>query len=134
MFQGVAGYRANITDYYTLYSNSLPKFQDYHMRDSWTPDNPGATYPRVKFATANDNNRKESTFWIKDCNFVRLKYINVGYNFPEKLIRRIGMASASISLTASNLHTWTDLEEMDPESQRGYPIQRSYGMSLNIGF
>lgn len=134
MFQGVAGYRANITDYYTLYSNSLPKFQDYHMRDSWTPDNPGATYPRVKFATANDNNRKESTFWIKDCNFVRLKFINIGYNFPEKLIRRIGMASASISLTASNLHTWTDLEEMDPESQRGYPIQRSYGMSLNIGF
>lgn len=134
MFQGVAGYRANITDYYTLYSNSLPKFQDYHLNDSWTPGNPGASYPRVKFATANDNNRKESTFWVKDCNFVRLKYVNIGYNFPARLARHVGASSASISLTASNLHTWSDLREMDPESQRGYPIQRSYGVSLNVGF
>lgn len=134
MFQGVSGYQQNLSDQYSLYSNSLPRFQDYHLNDSWTPENTDATYPRIKFATSNDNNRKQSTYWIKDCNFLRLKYVNIGYNIPAKFVAKLGIASASISLTGSNLHTWSDLDGMDPESLRGYPIQRSYGMSLNVGF
>ena len=64
-FQGVAGYNQKITELYTLESRSLQRFQDYHMTNTWTPENPGAEYPRLKFASSSDNNRKESTFWVK---------------------------------------------------------------------
>lgn len=134
MFQGVTGYQQNIRELYTTNSGSLQRFQKYHLTDTWTPDNPDAMYPRIKFTTASDNNRKESTFWIRDCDFLRLKTLSVGYALPNSVLKKMKLASASIALQGSNLITWSSLEGMDPESLRGYPIQRSYGLTLNFGF
>jgi len=134
MLQGEFGYKQNISDYYTLENGTLPKFQTYHLTDSWSEDNPDAAYPRVKFATSNDNNRLSSTFWVKECNFLRLKMINVGYSFPYASIKKMHLTSLRIALQCSNLFTWSTLDGMDPESLRGYPIQKSYGLTLNCGF
>lgn len=136
MFQGATGYQQNIKELYTTNSGSLQRFQEYHLTDCWTPDNPNATLPRIKFATANDNNRKESTFWIRDCDFLRLKSLSIGYAFQPALLKKMKLNSASIALQGSNLLTWSSISDlgMDPESLRGYPIQRSYGITLNLGF
>lgn len=136
MFQGATGYQQNIKELYTTNSGSLQRFQEYHLTDCWSPDNPNATLPRIKFATANDNNRKESTFWIRDCDFLRLKSLSIGYAFQPALLKKIKLNSASIALQGSNLLTWSSISDlgMDPESLRGYPIQRSYGITLNLGF
>ena len=134
MFQGVTGYQQNIRELYTTNSGSLQRFQKYHLTDTWTPENPDAMYPRIKFTTASDNNRKESTFWIRDCDFLRLKTLSVGYSLPGSVLKKTKLTSASIALQGSNLITWSSLEGMDPESLRGYPIQRSYGLTLNFGF
>ena len=134
MFQGVSGYQQQLTELYTLESGSLQRFQKYHLTDTWSESNMNATYPRVKIANTNDNNRKASTFWVKDCDFIRLKSLSVGYALPVSVLKKIKLSSASISLQGSNLCTWSTLKDMDPESLRGYPIQRSYGMTLNLGF
>lgn len=136
MFQGATGYQQNIKELYTTNSGSLQRFQEYHLKDSWTPENPNATLPRIKFATANDNNRKESTFWVRDCNYLRLKSLSIGYAFQPALLKKIKIHSASIALQGSNLLTWSSINDLglDPESLRGYPIQRSYGITLNLGF
>lgn len=135
MFQGEVGYKKNIPDYYSLENGTLQRFQQYHLDDTWTPENPDASYPRIKYVTSSDNNRKASTFWVRSCNFLRLKMLNVGYQFPQKWMRSLRLSSASIALQGSNLFTITDLVDMDPEqTTRGYPIQRSYGVTLNIGF
>jgi hypothetical protein len=135
MFQGEFGYKKNITEYYSLENGSLQRFQQYHLDDTWTPENPGASYPRIKYVTSSDNNRKSSTFWVRNCNFLRLKMLNLGYQFPQSLLRKAHLTSASIALQGSNLFTISDLTDMDPEqTTRGYPIQRSYGLTLNLGF
>ena len=134
MFQGEQGYRQNIKDYYTLDNGTLQKFQRYHLTDTWSESNPNARYPRVKFATSNDNNRLESTFWIQNCNFLRFKILNIGYTLPSSFLKKLSLASASIALQGSNLFTWSTLKDMDPETLRGYPIQKSYGITLNVGF
>lgn len=134
MFQGVSGYQQQLTELYTLESGSLQRFQKYHLTDTWSESNMTANYPRVKIANANDNNRKASTFWVKDCDFIRLKSLSLGYALPASVLKKIKLSSASISLQGSNLCTWSTLKDMDPESLRGYPIQRSYGMTLNLGF
>lgn len=136
MFQGATGYQQNIKELYTTNSGSLQRFQDYHLTDTWTPDNPNALLPRIKFATANDNNRRESTFWVRDCDFLRLKSLSVGYALQPKVLKKLKLSSASIALQGSNLVTWSSIKDlgMDPESLRGYPIQRSYGITLNLGF
>ena len=134
-FMGFGGYNQKISELYTLENGSLPRFQDYHLLDSWTPENPDASYPRVKFATTGDNNRFDSTFWIKKCNFLRFKALTVGYNFPAKILGRSGIKTLDLAFQASNLCTWSSLENgMDPEVLRGYPITRGYGLSLTFGF
>lgn len=114
-------------------NGTLQKFQKYHLTETWTEDNPDATYPRIKFATSADNNRKPSTFWIKSCNFIRLKTLNVGYQIPSRWLHKVGLSSASIAFQASNVFTISDLDYMDPESLRGYPVQKTYGVTLNLG-
>ena len=116
MFQGVAGYKQYISDNYSLENGTLQRFQDYHLTDTWTPENPDAAYPRVKITPSSDNNRLKSTFW------------------PQALLAHLPVSTVQISFTASNLHTWSKLKHMDPESHMGYPIQRSYGFNVNIGF
>lgn len=134
MFQGVSGYRQQLNEIYSLYNSSLPKFQTYHRDNSWTEENPGADFPRVMFSTVNSNNRKASTFWLRECDFIRLRSLNLGYTIPTRLLKGSKISSASIAFQGSNLFTWSTLDGIDPESLRGYPIQRSYGASLSIGF
>lgn len=133
-FSGVSGYNQKITELYTLENNALQRFQDYHLYDSWTPENPGASYPRIKFASSGDNNRMESTYWIRNCSFLRLKALTVGYRFPSHILKHSGISTLDIALQGSNLHTWSSLNGMDPEVLRGYPITRGYGVSLTFGF
>lgn len=135
MFQGEKGFKKNITEYYSLDNGTLQRFQKYHLTETWTEDNPNAKYPRIKFVTSSDNNRRASTFWVQDCNFIRLKTLNIGYQFSQAALKKLHLSSASIALQGSNLFTISDLTDMDPEqTSRGYPIQRSYGITLNLGF
>lgn len=134
MFQGATGYQQNIKDMYTLDGNSLPRLQRYHLEDTWSETNINARYPRLKFASSSDNNRKESTFWVQDANFLRLKTVNVGYSFPSTILKKLSLSSLSVALQASNLFTWSSLKNMDPETLRGYPVQKSYGLTVNLGF
>lgn len=134
LLQGEHGYKQNLNENYSLENGTLQKFQRYHLTETWTLGNPTARYPRIKFATTNDNNRKASTFWIQDCNFMRLKSLNIGYQFPKKWVKKLDLSSASIAFQASNLFTISNLKYMDPESLRGYPIQKSYGATLNLSF
>lgn len=134
-FQGVTGYNQMITELYTLESGTLQRFQEYHYTDTWTPENPNAKYPRIKFASSTDNNRKKSDFWLKECDFVRLKALTIGYRFPSKLLRKARISTLDIALQGGNLFTISSLDgNMDPESLRGYPLARSYGLTVNFGF
>ena len=133
-FAGFGGYNQKVRELYTLENGALQRFQDYHLYDSWTPENPDASYPRIKFATTGDNNRLDSTFWIRKCNFLRFKALSVGYNFPAKVLGKSGIRTLAIAFQGSNLYTWSSLDGMDPEVLRGYPITRGYGISLTFGF
>ena len=134
LFQGVGGYKKYISESYTLENSSLQRFQDYHLTETWTEENRNAAYPRIKLANSKDNNRLKSSFWIKNCNFIRLKSLNIGYSFPAAVLSKLKVTSLSVALQGGNLFTWSNLKHMDPESMRGYPIQRTYGISANIGF
>ena len=66
--------------------------------------------------------------------FISPTFPDTYYQFPKEWIRSLSLSSASIAFQASNLFTISDLEGMDPESLRGYPIQKSYGVTLNLSF
>ena len=69
---------------------------------------------------------------VEDASFLRLKNIQLGYNFPNKLLKRIGLASLRIYASAQNLWTWTKYTGYDPEvSTRNSAMTRGFDYSAH---
>ena len=106
--------------------------------------------------TVNNNKNKAlqyyntniTNYWIEDASYLRLKSLSLAYNFPQRLINRIGMSNASLVFTGTNLLTLTRYTGYDPEmsSSQGssnnnlgidfssYPAPMGFTLGLNITF
>jgi len=100
-------------------------------------EDPNASYPRLSFG-ANPNNFRESTFWLRNGQYLRLKTVDIGYSLPKPLANRIKTDNVRLFLVGTNLLTWSVFKLWDPElaSPRGedYPPAKSvtFGISVNL--
>ena len=102
----------------------------------WTPENKDALYPAIDVGN-NPNNFLNSTTWMKNGNYLRIRNVEVGYTFPNELVGRVGLSSLRLFLNGMNLYTWDHIKVMDPESNDGtggYPLQRSFNIGLQVDF
>ena len=82
-----------------------------------------AKYPRLGLLTTEiKNNQVNSTFWMRNGSFLRLKNVEMGYRIPY----------GRIYISASNLLTFSPFDLWDPELSgwNSYPLQRT----VNVGF
>ena len=112
----------------------------YLAEGSWTPENPNAEYPRlsVNRSTGGDNTLA-STFWYRDGKYLRLKTAQIGYTFPDKWMKAIGVQQLRVFVEGGNLFTWSGLPKgIDPEAPGVnlgyYPQQRTVMGGLSITF
>jgi TonB-linked SusC/RagA family outer membrane protein len=113
-----------------------------YQLDYWMPDNRSSTFPRARDSDVNGNNNYQtSDFWLVNGRYIRLKSAQVGYNFRERLLRRVHWLSRlELVLSGQNLFTLSPATKygFDPENgstnNYDYPIQRTYSVSLNVGF
>ncbi|MDR1091528.1 MAG: SusC/RagA family TonB-linked outer membrane protein, partial [Prevotella sp.] len=106
--------------------------------DHWSEDNKNlyAFWPRLAGGHIG-NNLQNSTWWMQDGTFIRMKTVELGYTLPKKIVKSIGMESCRIYLTGNNLFTMSKFKLWDTEmgsNGLGYPIQRVYNIGLNINF
>jgi len=102
----------------------------------WTPDNKDALYPAIDVGN-NPNNFLNSTTWMKNGNYLRIRNVEIGYSFPVTLANQIGLSSLRLFINGMNLYTWDHIKVMDPESNDGtggYPLQRSFNFGLQVDF
>lgn len=111
----------------------------YFYDNSWTEENQqGATLPRAA-ETSETWNSENSTLWLRDASYIRLKTLTVGYTFRNKrFLRAIGANSLGLSLNGYNLLTFSPLDILDPESLGNnigaYPLVKVYSLGVNINF
>jgi TonB-linked SusC/RagA family outer membrane protein len=109
----------------------------YLVTDAWTPENPNAGYPRLS-SIPNGNNAWESSWWVINGNYLRLKSANIGYNVPASLLQKSPFSNVNVYLAGTNLLTFSHFKYVDPESpsvSNGYyPQQRTYSVGLNVTF
>jgi hypothetical protein len=132
MFQGVEG-----VDRY----NDLKKIIDYDSRpfnsttsvlDAWNGEGTSNSIPRNTF---NDNGgSKFSSVFVEDASYLRLKSLEIGYNFDPKVV---GNANLRMYVSGQNLWTITNYSGLDPEStslidQGTYPQSMSFILGLNL--
>lgn len=107
----------------------------YYAAHYWTPDRTDARFPRLSTAPA--NNKLSSDFWFQNGAYMRVKYIQLGYNFNSSFLKRAGVSSMRMYFNAQNPFTFTDLKLTDPESrgnQWTYGIMKTYTVGCNIQF
>jgi TonB-linked SusC/RagA family outer membrane protein len=110
-----------------------------NVDDRWTTGNPrqDVTYPRLNWGL-NSHNRQPSTWWVRNMSFLRLKNIELGYNFPRELVSAIGIQGLRLFLSGTNLLTFSEFDLWDPEigSDHGsvYPTMKSVQLGLNVNF
>lgn len=110
------------------------------VENSWTPDNPGGTFPRLEIVNKSTNNAYSSTFWYKNGNYLRIKSAQLGYSLPKSIVQPLRMESLRIFVEGYNLLTFSGLTKynIDPEApavNNGYyPQQRTVTMGVKVSF
>lgn len=108
---------------------------------AWTPEKgDDAYYPRFTFR-GTENNVKPSDFWQQDASYLRLKNIELVYNFDTSgWLERIGVSKLRLYVNGYDLLTFDKLKkyyidpENYPEENTNYPIMAMYNFGINITF
>lgn len=136
MFQGTGRYSAvlNTTSlYWPLINNTTISEHAYENR--WTPENPDALYPRLS-SESNANNYQINTVWLEDRSFLKLRSVELYYNFPEKWMKKTHVLSkAKLYVRGIDLLCFDKIKIADPEAYGATaPLTRSAVIGLSIGF
>ena len=105
--------------------------------DHWSEDNPNGYFPSPKAADEFKSYNQVSTFTTYNSNFVKLRYLNVGYALPKKLLSHINVLdNARIFFSATNLFTITGFDFWDPESNGtgSYPNMKTFNFGIDLTF
>ena len=116
------------------------------QNNRWTPasysgttatENPNARFPRLTYGN-NENNNRNSTFWLADASYLRLKNVELSYRLAKPWMKKYGISGTTFSVFGDNLACWDKVNIWDPgqASSNGavYPLQRTFTFQLNVQF
>ena len=122
-----------------FHNNNEGPVLDFHI-DRWTPVNTGASYPRLTMGSESANNATKSDFWIQNAAYLRLKNVQLGYNFQGNWMKRIKLTGLRVygsvenALTLSAMRGGWDPEYNADGSGRAYPVARVFSFGVNVQF
>lgn len=131
-----------------------PFYGDHAMltaiyEDHWSEDNMSrhAFWPRLSPNNIVAHNPQEdwysgaeirkSTYFMRECRFLRCTSLQLAYNLPKKLRNRCKIQNMKFFVSANNPFCFTNFKLWDVElGENGfnYPIQKTYSMGVNISF
>ena len=108
----------------------------------WTEADKNASYPRLTIKDATRNNY-DSSFWMQDASYLKMRNLQVGYTLSPNLVRKIGLSRLRVYFSGDNLLTITSFGGVDPEagvkanssdSNSYYPLTKSFSFGINASF
>ena len=132
----------------------IPKSQ---LGNIWKEDNVNAYFPRYVSRIASNANgtlATPSSKYLQDVKYIRLKNIQIGYNLPSNIAKKIGSSAARVYISAENIWTASPLfnitrdidvenivasdQVFSPGGNSGdgynYPIMKNINLGLSISF
>lgn len=108
----------------------------------WTGEGTTNDYPRLVQNDPNRNFSRSSDFYVENGAFFRIRTLQIGYTFPNKLMNPIGFKNIRLYVSGNNLLTITDYSGLDPEIGGGsfgvdrglYPQPRFFLFGVNASF
>lgn len=115
--------------------------------DRWQQEGDVTDTPRATVDDPNNNNRSNSSRFIYDGSYLRIKNMALGYTLPKSVTERFSVRSLRIYAQAQNLVTFTDYPGFDPEVNFAgtsnttlgvdfytFPQARTFTFGVNVGF
>lgn len=144
LFQGAAGMSVNILNNSTQVMAFVNNGNAYDIaKGAWAyyPEQgidtrATARYPRLT-TQSNENNYQTSSMWVKNADYIKLRNLEIGYNFNALRLQEAGIENLRVFLSGQNLLTFSGLLKnyhMDPEKISGYPTIKSYNVGVSITF
>ncbi len=135
-FQGTGRYSA-ILDAKSMFRPLLATttLSSHYYENRWTPDNLDAKYPRLS-TQSNTNSYRNSTLWLADRSFLKLRNVEVYYNFPKTWLQKTKfMNSAKLYVRGIDLLCFDKIDVVDPEAYGvSAPLNKSFVVGLKVGF
>lgn len=136
-FAGFARYIGQVDDYHGKRPYGAYGVWFEMWRNFWTPETPNAAMPDPTWFDwfKGNNINAPSTFWLRDRSFLRLKYVNLSYTVPAKLLSNYQLKEAAIYFAGENLFTFSKYY-LDPEqnNMRQLPMLKSYTIGIKLTF
>lgn len=116
------------------------------LTDRW--QNPGDVTDVPQARLLGGNGTSESSRYLSDGSYIRLKNLTLGYTLPVDFVDRLNLRNVRVYFTGLNLLTFTDYKGWDPEVNTDFtagnitlgtdfyaaPQARTYTFGINIGF
>ncbi len=130
---------------YTIFQGNRSKDRLYSSWGSpYLEDNSKAKLAKASYLN-DTGNQYPSTHFVEDGSYLRLKSIQLGYNLPGKLARKIGFNNMRFYVQTTNLFTLTKFSGLDPEidpgsslalgvDQGAWPTPRQFVIGISAGF
>ena len=136
LLNGAAGF-----DFPQFEQDKIGRVKKMHL-DRWTPETAAtAKYPALHYGTHDNNKNGNSSLFLYDASYLRLKNVEIGYNVSPNWLRKFHVQQARIYVQGLNLLTFDKLGDVDidPETKSGdgaswYPIQKVFNFGIDITF
>ncbi|MEZ4902433.1 MAG: TonB-dependent receptor [Spirosomataceae bacterium] len=130
------------TDFYPLFAGSAISER---VKDSWTPQNTGATIPIFEANDGFSTGSQSSSFYVEDGSYLRFQNLSLAYNFSGKLLEKLKLNRLRVHGSVNNLFTVTKYGGLDPQvagaadtnfgvDLGNFPMTRQFTFGLNVGF
>jgi TonB-linked SusC/RagA family outer membrane protein len=113
-------------------------FSEWH-KNAWTAERYAAgekiTYPTL--SAKKNSNHEANSFFLEDKSYLRLKNVEIGFTFPEKIAKAIAASNIRFYLSGQNLFTWHKLTTKEYGPEGNYltiPVYRLYNVGLSVKF
>ena len=135
LFSGDFGYQRYLDSRYLNLSewNRMPR----KWLDHWSEENPNGLFPDPKAGDEFKSYNQVSTWSLHNVNFLKMRYLNIGYAFPKKWLESVKVVdNARIFFSATNLFTITKFDFWDPElgSTGSYPNMKTFNFGVDLTF
>jgi hypothetical protein len=105
------------------------------VTNPWSVENRNGAWPRMGGIAGNI---AQTSFWLQDMSYLRLKNVQLGYTFPKPFFSKLGVSRFRIAGTAENLLTLTSYQGLDPEKAGNnnniYPLNKAYSLAVQLSF
>ena len=107
------------------------------LLNRWTTDNRYTDIPRLEYEQ-NSYFTRESTRWLVNGSYLRLKTITLNYNLPKQWIQPAMLKEVSVYIQGENLLTFSKQQGLDPEQAISgvtywrYPAMKTISFGINV--